>query len=254
MAYSIAEAVDSEQDEAACILIYGQAGIGKTTAAASFPKPIILDLDKGLPKGLTVKSFPGKFTTLEQVLEALTSVLHDDHDRMTLIVDNVTKLEKLIHQYLCRKNKWATIESPGYGKGFNEAFAEWQKIIELLKEIRDTRKMMIVVIAHQKVMDFNDALQGAHSRFAPEIHKHVANTLEGEMDAIFWLQPDKSISELKDGRGTVATGGTIVWMNTDRNPAFVAKNRYEMPERILLPKGGAWDIVKKYVPNPHKKG
>jgi hypothetical protein len=45
----------------------------------------------------------------------------------------------------------------------------------------------------------------------------------------------------------VADGGGTRWAFTDARPAFVAKNRFGMPEAILINKADPWAAFEKYV-------
>jgi hypothetical protein len=109
-------------------VVYGKAGMGKTTLAALAPKPLFIPLDEGGldindPRtGEALNFIPG-VETYEDVLDVLDSPeLLDDFD--TLVIDDATQLEQLAVPYMCRtipgpKGSTAeNIESYGYGKGF----------------------------------------------------------------------------------------------------------------------------------------
>lgn len=76
-------------------LFKGESGTGKTTAALSFPNPIVLDFDRKMP-AIAIKHFPDRdiaFKTFESVLHAgdyLAQWKQQGYD--TIIVDSITSL------------------------------------------------------------------------------------------------------------------------------------------------------------------
>ncbi|GAB0057948.1 hypothetical protein SIID45300_02282 [Candidatus Magnetaquicoccaceae bacterium FCR-1] len=96
------------------ILVYGVAGVGKSTLAACSPKPVFILTEDGLGL-LQVTSFPISRTFVE-VLEALDSLLVEQHDFESVVMDSVDWLEPLIWAEVCRINRVNSIEDMGYGK------------------------------------------------------------------------------------------------------------------------------------------
>ena len=69
------------------LLIHGQEGVGKTTFAATFPKPVFLQTEDGLPRGLEVATF-GLLTSYQAVLTALGTLATEPHRYRTLVLDS----------------------------------------------------------------------------------------------------------------------------------------------------------------------
>jgi hypothetical protein len=88
-------------------LFYGEAGVGKTTASIQFPRPYLIDTEKGSENDQYVellnKSGGAVFhtTDFEEILKEVTSLLSEKHDYKTLIIDPFT----IVYQDLC--DKWA---------------------------------------------------------------------------------------------------------------------------------------------------
>jgi len=104
------------------ILIYGQAGIGKTTFGAAAPKPIFIPIEDGLGK-IEADAFPCPKSYIE-VRDALDSLIKEDHDYKTVVVDSLDWLEPLIWEHTCNTSGYKTIEQPGFGKGYEEEHHE----------------------------------------------------------------------------------------------------------------------------------
>ena len=110
------------------IVIFGDAGIGKTTFAVSAPDPIVLQTEDGLG-ALDVPAFP-LAKSFGEVMEAIYSLYEEDHLYKTLVVDSLDWAEPLIWQQVCQSSKVESIESLGYGKGYIEALTYWRQLFE----------------------------------------------------------------------------------------------------------------------------
>ena len=86
-------------------MIYGQAGMGKTTLALSSPKPLLLDFDNGVKR--VNNAHLGDNVGIVQVnnwLEVLT-LLNQEREAIneyeTIVVDTVGKMMDFIISYRC---------------------------------------------------------------------------------------------------------------------------------------------------------
>ena len=82
------------------ILVHGQEGVGKTSLAAKFPKPVFLQTEDGTPAGLKVSTF-GLLGCYTDVRDALAALGNEPHDFQTIVLDSVDKLEALIWADIC---------------------------------------------------------------------------------------------------------------------------------------------------------
>jgi len=73
------------------------------------------------------------------VAEALDALLNEDHDFGTMVVDSVDWLEPLIWAEVCKRNGWASIDAPGFGKGYAEALTIWREYLDRLNALRDRK-------------------------------------------------------------------------------------------------------------------
>src|SRR5262245_37837972 len=88
------------------ILLGGTEGVGKTTFAAEAPSPIFIGPEDGLPPVLgEVPRFPEP-QSFTDVLEAIRTLVREDHEYRTLAVDTIDWLEPLIWRELCGRNGW----------------------------------------------------------------------------------------------------------------------------------------------------
>ena len=83
------------------MIIYGEAGIGKTTFATSAPAPIVIQTEDGLGV-LDAPRFP-LATTFDDVLESLQVLATENHEFKSVVVDSLDWLEPLIWQATCKR-------------------------------------------------------------------------------------------------------------------------------------------------------
>lgn len=240
--------VSSQTTQPPLMVIYGQHGLGKTSLACSFPSPFLINLEKGTPVGIDVPS-TGTLTSYDDVLEWLKALITQEHDYKTCIIDTLDIMEPLLQDYVCKKNNWESIETPGYGKGYVAAAEEWMNFIRGVKALNVRRDMAIVMLAHANVARFDDPTADSYSTYEIRIDKRARAIVGDLSDAILFL--NQSITT-KDEKGTMnvkkALGNGNVWAFTRPRPAFNAKNPFEMPDKILIPKEDPYGALAPYLP------
>ncbi|MCE7028445.1 ATP-binding protein [Jiella avicenniae] len=257
MAISLSDLRTVRADKPPRVLIYGNEGVGKTTLASEFPNPVFLQAEEGTPGELELSSF-GTLPTFGAVMEAMEALYNDEHDFNTVVVDSVTALQRLIFVETCRRgdeygNAKARIEDFGYGKGYVNAKVVLREFLEGCDLLRRDRGMAIVLIAHSVVTTFNDPETASYDRYEIDLHKQLLGEVTRDLDAILLLKkPVKTEEEKKgfNGTRTRASGAaTVVLMHPIGKPAFVAKNRYGMPESLRFDRGKGFEALAGYFPN-----
>ena len=155
---------------------------------------------------LQVPHFP-LATSYAEVAEALDALLEEDHGYGTVVVDSVDWLEPLIWAEACKRNGWQSIETPGFGKGYAEALTIWREYLDKLNALRD-RKGMVLFANYQISVAKSDV----------GFNKKVTRAL--------------------------GSGARV--MHTEERPAFLAKNRYGLPDTLPL----EWSEFLAAMPQP----
>ena len=224
------------------LFVYGQEGVGKTSLAASAPNPIFVQTEDGLGEIDTAK-FP-LAKSLNDVLNSLAALRDEPHDFQTAVLDSADWLERLIWDQVCRDFGVRSIEKAdgGYGKGYVHALTYWRQVVGLLDALRESRGMIVIVIAHSKVERFEDPENSAYDRYTPRLHKAAVSLLCEWADAVLFATKRFRVSK-EEGSGfqgdrAIATpvgadGGERI-LRTVGSPACIAKNRYGLPAEIPL--------------------
>ncbi|USE34113.1 AAA family ATPase [Endozoicomonas sp. SCSIO W0465] len=119
MAISLESISRSSGIKAPRIVVYGPAGVGKTTLGCGAPNPIFIQTEDGLGK-LEVDAFP-MMTSFQDVLDALSALYTSEHQYQTVIIDSLDHLEPLVWQHLCdhyigpKGERYQSVEDFGYG-------------------------------------------------------------------------------------------------------------------------------------------
>lgn len=227
-------------------IVYGSAGVGKTTFAASAPAPIFILTEDGLGD-IEVPAFP-LATSYEEVMEALTVLGKEEHQFKTVVIDSLDWLENLVWSATCKRLSVPTIETPGYGKGYVEAAVEWREFFKFLTALRDYKNMNVVMIAHGAIVRVEDPIHPAFDMHTLKLHKRAAAIAEEYSDVVGYASLKTLLTTEATGFGekrnrAITTGEHVLYLSG--TPAFVAKNRYHMPDVCPLD----WTEFAKYLPN-----
>jgi hypothetical protein len=180
-------------------------------------------------------------------MDALASLYTEAHDFKTVVVDSADWLEPLVWNKACRDNGWASIEDAGYGKGYVAALSLWRQYIDGLNALRDDRGMTVVQIAHTDIKRFDSPEHDPYDRYVIKLHNRAAALLQEHSDIVLFA--NYRISTVKADVGfnkkvnrALGSGERVI--HTAERPAFLAKNRYGLPETLSLD----WQTFAKAMP------
>jgi hypothetical protein len=126
------------------LLVYGAAGVGKSSFAAGAPNPIFIDCEKRTDHLDVARVQPD---TWDEVLLAIKELITNPGEFKTVVIDTLDHMELLMHRAVCERNGWPNIEEPGYGKGYAVALLEWQNFLTGCDRLR-AKGLTVVLLAH----------------------------------------------------------------------------------------------------------
>ncbi len=225
--------VEGAQTCPAKIVVYGVAGVGKTTFAAGAPTPIILPTEDGIGR-LPTARFP-LLKTYDQVTEALRLLRVEDQPYETVVLDSLDALEPIVWARV-KEQSGKRVEDHGYGKGYLLAAEVWKSILVQLDELRDEKGMGVVLIAHSDIRQFQSPENDPYDRYVMRLQKRAQDLISDWADAVLFANYRVHTVTTESARRSVTRGigsGERVIYTSER-PAFIAKNRYGLPDELAL--------------------
>jgi hypothetical protein len=125
-------------------LLFGEAGVGKTTAAIQMPRPYIIDCEDGTAHyGKIIEDKGGAvFTTnsIEEVITEVRSLMSEPHNYLTLVIDPFTAL------YDTELEEGERKVGAEFGRHYGHANKASKRLYNLLTAL----DMNVVITAHSK--------------------------------------------------------------------------------------------------------
>lgn len=216
------------------VVIYGAEGIGKTTLAAQFPRPLFIDTEGGSGH-LDVRRLPEP-TSWTMLLDEVTWVRDFPYEcGGTLVLDTADWAEQLCIAHVCAKCDKKGIEDWGYGKGYVYVKEEFGKLLNLLGECVD-RGLNVVVTAHAAIVKFEQPDEmGAYDRWEMKLsRRQVAPLLKEWADAVLFANFKTMVVADKKGEKYKGTGGKNRVLYATHAASWDAKNRWGLPDEVPM--------------------
>lgn len=218
-----------------CVL-YGPEGIGKSTFAAQFPKPVFIDTEDST-KELDVARFD-KPTSWEMLLQEVRYTISTPGLCKTLVIDTADWAEKLCVKAVCSQYQKSGIEAFDYGKGYTFVYERFGELLNLLADLA-ARGVHVVLTAHAatKRREQPDEF-GTYDCWGLKLIDSpkcsVANMVKEWADVVLFANYKVMVVAADDkGKKHKAQGGRRV-MYTSHHPCWDAKNRLGLPEELPL--------------------
>ena len=210
------------------VVLYGVEGIGKSTFASQFPNPVFIDTE-GSTSNMNVQRLDNPNSW--QMLIDEVNYVKQTKICSTLIIDTADWAETLANKHVIARNGITSIEDLGYGKGYTMVKEEFGKLLNLLSELTDAG-INVVVTAHAELKKKEEPDQmGAYDRYQLKLSRQCAPLLKEWSDMVLFANYETTIVTDSKTKSKKATGGQRV-MFTTHHPAWDAKNRHNLPEKL----------------------
>lgn len=215
--------LDTRTSHGKFLMLYSEAGMGKTTLAAQFPAPmfIVTSGEQGIflykERGLVSKDIP--VVQLEPLyshdsipadtghpgfvkcLETCRRFRDMKHDRKTLVIDSVSGLQDLCHQHCASKLFNGNIDGNGkdeflsYYKGYiKSAEAFWSsELLTVLLEIV-AKGYNVILLAHNMFKQVDNVGGPEVSQYRPELDKEIWKYTKKDLHGVFFLGQELLVS------------------------------------------------------------
>lgn len=221
------EITDGKINTAKKIVVYGPAGIGKSTFASQFPDPVFIDTE-GSTVDMDVRRLPApkNWTTL---MEEISYISQNPALCKTLVIDTADWAEKLTISHVLAAHQKNGIEEFGYGTGYRYVYEEFGRFLNQLQGIVD-RGVHVVLTAHAFLRKFEQPDEmGAYDRWALKLIDtpkcSVSAMLKEWTDILLFVNYKTYVIATDDkGKHHKAQGGKRV-MFAQHHPCWDAKNR-----------------------------
>lgn len=234
MAFDLSSISRTKRMRAPKIVIAGPGKIGKTTFASQAPNAVGILTEDGAD-AVDASAFP-LCSSLSDVYSAIGTLLKDEHDFESVFIDSLDWLEPLLHQHVCEANKWASIETPGYGKGYIAAAEEWRTLLSGLEALRAQRNMAIILIAHDKIKRFESPLHEGYDQYTLKLHDRAGALVQEWADVIGWANYRIVTTQSDAGYGNKETKARTTGeriLHVEPHPAHMGGNRFGLKNMPL---------------------
>lgn len=242
MAGKLKQLLSRPLDVPPIITITGEQGVGKTTLATLFPRPVYLPFENGLaavPINRRPFAFPMCYT-LKQGLGYVQTLIDEPHTFETLVVDSTSQLAKIIEAGVIasdvRKPKSINTAFGGYGAGLN-ACASWHnKFADKCYELHTKKRMAIVYIAHSRVETIEppDGVD-PYTRYTLRLDQRAATPYIDPADMVAFVRVHTKFVTKESTERVRAVSDKNRVIITYPTGAHISKNRYGIEEPIAWP-------------------
>ena len=222
------------QSRAQRVVIYGTEGIGKSSLAAQFPNPLFIDTE-GSTSNMDVARMD-KPTSWTMLMNQIAFVKANPTVCNTLVIDTVDWAETLAIDSVCSQHGKRGIEDFGYGNGYTYAREEMGRFLNKLQELVDIG-IHVVLTAHAQIRKFEQPdEEGAYDRYELKLGKktssQTAPIVKEWADMVLFCNYEIVVMT-SESKKKKAQGGKRV-MYTTHHPAWDAKNRFGLPEKLPM--------------------
>lgn len=222
------------------IILHAVEKFGKTSWAAQIPNVLFgmpaeeTGLQTLIDAGLIKETpFLPPWTAWEEVIESIDFITENESPYKAFVIDTGNGLEKLCHDYVCRRDYGGKYDKTGflsYMQGFEASLPEWKLMLSKLDKLREVRRIRPVMLCHARIKNFRNPEGSDFDRYMPAMHEKTWEVTHRWADVI--LFGNFFTDTTSDGGRSKGVGGQQRMLYTVRHAAYDAGNRLGLPDEI----------------------
>lgn len=226
---SLLNSISKPEDRPVLVTILGDAGLGKTSLSATFPNPIFIRAEDGL-QAIPLEQRPDAFpelTCVDDLWNQLKSLIAEEHDYKTVVIDSVTALERLFIEHVVesdpKKPKSINQALGGYGNGTLAVGALHARVRKACG-ILNKKGLHVVFIAHAdtETIDLPDG--EPYTRYSLRIGKKSTAPYVDDVDIVGFIKLSTFLTGDGEKKKAISDGTRV--LSVTATAANVSKNRY----------------------------
>jgi len=212
------------------INIQGTDGIGKSTFGAGADTPIFIQAEDGL-SFINAPRFP-QADTWAEMLEQVKSLVNEEHQYKTIVLDTTDAAAKLGEAYVCEQNGWSSAADPkaGYGAFYVAEENAWGHLLSGLNVLHTQKGMNVILLSHVASKAYKDPELEPYDRWEMRCNKKVNSLIKDWVD--FNLFANYETQLIKDGQKARGVSYGNRGLYTRFAAAYDAKSRLELPNKL----------------------
>lgn len=256
---SILEAVSVPRGRPVVATIIGDAGLGKTSLAATFPSPVFIRAEDGMqsiPEDRRPVAFP-RLSSVDDLWEQLAALIKEDHDYKTVVIDSVTALEVMFVEHVMETDpkppKGIQQAHGGYGAGrdmVSSLHRRVRKAAERLVEIG----INVVFLAHADTVRIEPPDAEPYTKFSMRLHEKSMQPYIDNVDLVGFLRLETYVKGDGDRKKAISDGTRQLVCHAVASN--VSKNRFGItdPLEVKLGENPLADLIPQLRQSKTMKG
>ena len=215
--------------------LFGEGGMGKTTLAAMFPKPVFIRTEDGtasLQGNENVSLFP-LATSSKDVFDAIEVLATEKHEFKTLVIDSITQLATMIESEIVAadsKAKSINQAGGGYGAGYGTASEVHRQVRDWAGSLAYETGMNVVFIGHADTETLDLPDMDPYARYCVRMHKKSIPHYTDNVDLVGLIRLKTFTRGDGDKKRAISTGEREILCFPQASS--VTKNRFNITEPL----------------------
>lgn len=226
------EITRGKQEKAQKVVVYGPEGVGKSTFASKFPKPLYIDVEGSTAQfDVDRTPRPSSWTMLKATVSALK---RDNHGYQTLVIDTADWAERMGIEELCAANNILALGGENdYGRSYGMWRKEWGTFLDALTELVEGG-MHVVLLAHTAIRTQQVPEEfGAYDHWELKLEKKTSALTKEWADMLLFANYKTIVVEDSKTKSKKAQGGARA-LYTTHHPCWDAKHRHGLADELPM--------------------